>query len=158
MASERSLTEEEIEEYREIFNLVDTDGSGDISKAELGDLCRQVGLSVTSGQLDQMIFEAETMTKKKSDGSIDFDEFLGVVSKASKLAIDAKVVKRAFHVFSDPHDKKYVLVAEVQRALTESSKGSATRTASRIKTLIDVLDPDHTGRVAYEDFVDVMSS
>ena len=34
----KNLTEEEIAEFREIFNLVDKDGGGSISKEELGEL------------------------------------------------------------------------------------------------------------------------
>ena len=149
----KDLSEEEILEFREIFNLVDTDGSGDISKAELGLLCTKLGLSFTSGQLDQMIMEID----KNNDGEIDFDEFIAVLSNQAKPAVGISDLKRAFHVFSDPSDRSFVLVHEVERALLETTKGSATRTRARVKQLINVLDPDGTGRVAYEDFVDVMS-
>lgn len=37
------LSAEEISEFREIFNLVDKDGGGEITKAELGELLDTLG-------------------------------------------------------------------------------------------------------------------
>ena len=45
MAS-HGLSEEELSEFREIFNLVDSDGSGEISREELGELISTLGLKV----------------------------------------------------------------------------------------------------------------
>ena len=41
------LSEEDTAEFREIFGLVDTDGSGKISPAELGQLTKKLGLNFT---------------------------------------------------------------------------------------------------------------
>ena len=38
-----ALSEQDIKEFREIFNLIDTDGGGTISPEELGALIEQVG-------------------------------------------------------------------------------------------------------------------
>ena len=42
------LSDEELAEFREIFNLVDADGSGEISREELGELISTLGLKVTT--------------------------------------------------------------------------------------------------------------
>jgi calmodulin len=39
------LSDSDIEEFREIFGLVDTDGSGKISAGELGQLTKKLGLN-----------------------------------------------------------------------------------------------------------------
>jgi len=41
------LSDEELAEFREIFNLVDADGSGEISREELGELISTLGLKVS---------------------------------------------------------------------------------------------------------------
>ena len=41
------LTPEELAEFREIFNLVDKDGGGTISKEELGELMETLGIDAT---------------------------------------------------------------------------------------------------------------
>ena len=40
------LTEEEVAEFQDIFNLVDADNSGEISREELGELIATLGLKV----------------------------------------------------------------------------------------------------------------
>ena len=42
------LTEEEVAEFQDIFNLVDADNSGEISREELGELIATLGLKVVS--------------------------------------------------------------------------------------------------------------
>ena len=46
-----NLTEEELAEFREIFNLVDKDGGGTISKDEFGDLMDTLGINATSEEI-----------------------------------------------------------------------------------------------------------
>jgi len=46
------LSPEEIAEFREIFNLVDKDGGGSITKVELGDLMETLGIEATSEEID----------------------------------------------------------------------------------------------------------
>lgn len=42
-----ALSEDEITEFREIFNLVDRDGGGSISKKELADLLDTLGINAS---------------------------------------------------------------------------------------------------------------
>ena len=45
------LTPEELAEFREIFNLVDKDGGGTISKEELGELMETLGIDATPEEI-----------------------------------------------------------------------------------------------------------
>ena len=49
-----NLTEEELAEFREIFNLVDKDGGGTISKDEFGDLMDTLGINATSEEIGKV--------------------------------------------------------------------------------------------------------
>ena len=42
-----NLSEEELEEYREIFSFFDKDGGGSITSVELGDAMKTLGLSTS---------------------------------------------------------------------------------------------------------------
>lgn len=53
------LTAEEISEFREIFNLVDKDGGGSITKVELADLMDTLGIDASPEEIDAMIFEID---------------------------------------------------------------------------------------------------
>lgn len=49
------FTEDEKEEFREIFGLVDADGSGRISPEELGQLTKKLGLKYTEVPFEVII-------------------------------------------------------------------------------------------------------
>ena len=69
------LSEEEIEEIREAFNLFDTDGSGTIDPKELKAAMQSLGFEAKNQTIYQMIGDID----KDNDGSIDFEEFLNGV-------------------------------------------------------------------------------
>lgn len=53
------LSESEIAEFREIFNLVDKDGGGSISKLELAELMDTLGIDAEPDEIEQMIAEID---------------------------------------------------------------------------------------------------
>ena len=63
------LSKEELAEFREIFNLVDRDGGGSITKEELGELMDTLGIDATPEEIDLMINEID----QDSYGEIDFE-------------------------------------------------------------------------------------
>ena len=64
------LTEEEVEEIREAFNLFDTDGSGTIDPKELKSAMQSLGFEAKNATIYQMISDID----KDGSGAIDFDE------------------------------------------------------------------------------------
>ena len=57
------LTEEEISEFREIFNLVDKDGGGSITGEELGELMDTLGIEASPEEIDAMIREVKIIKR-----------------------------------------------------------------------------------------------
>ncbi len=53
------LSPEEISEFREIFNLVDKDGGGSITKVELAELMDTLGIDADPEEIDHMISEID---------------------------------------------------------------------------------------------------
>eukprot|EP00611_Tribonema_gayanum_P009292 TRINITY_DN19079_c0_g1_i1.p1 TRINITY_DN19079_c0_g1~~TRINITY_DN19079_c0_g1_i1.p1 ORF type:complete len:146 (+),score=29.60 TRINITY_DN19079_c0_g1_i1:152-589(+) len=70
------LSEEEIEEIREAFNLFDTDGSGSIDPKELKAAMQSLGFEAKNQTIYQMIADID----KDSSGAIDFEEFLDMMT------------------------------------------------------------------------------
>merc|ERR1719197_91525 len=73
------LTEDEIDEIREAFNLFDTDGSGMIDPRELKAAMQSLGFESKNPTIFQMIADLD----REGQGHIDFDEFLDAIT--SKL-------------------------------------------------------------------------
>lgn len=71
------LTEDEIEELREAFNLFDTEATGKINPAELKSAMQSLGFESKNPTIFNMIAELESLGRE-----VDFEEFLdGITSK-----------------------------------------------------------------------------
>ena len=82
------LSKEELAEFREIFNLVDRDGGGTITKEELGELMDTLGIDATPEEIDLMINEID----QDSNGEIDFEGGVtGYLSHRSSLYVARRI-------------------------------------------------------------------
>lgn len=71
------LTKEQVEEYREAFDLFDKDGNGSIDTKELGTVMKSLQMKPTDAELKDMINEVDA----DGNGTIDFTEFLTLMAK-----------------------------------------------------------------------------
>jgi len=94
-----TLTEIQIEEFREAFNAFDKDGGGSIDKFELMDLFKSLGQNPSEEELDNMIRCADT----DGNGTIDFYEFSTLMAHLmfSQDSKEAKCerLRAAFKIF-----------------------------------------------------------
>ena len=67
-----SLTQSHIREFRDAFNSVDKDGSGEIDARELKQLCEECGEVLTDDDVAKMM----AMADSDGSGRIDFWEFV----------------------------------------------------------------------------------
>ncbi|CAJ0956972.1 unnamed protein product, partial [Mesorhabditis belari] len=89
-------TEEELAEYRQVFNMFDTDRSGAIGLDELEAAMRNLGLEQTREELDRIIDEVD----QRGNHEIDFDEFCDVMRRLYNRKNNwNSVVKECFAVF-----------------------------------------------------------
>ena len=75
--SRHNLSEEEIQEVKEAFDLFDTDGSGAMDQKEIKVAMRALGLNPTKEELIKIIRDAD----QDNSGVIDFPEFLDMMAK-----------------------------------------------------------------------------
>uniref|UniRef100_G3NJM6 Troponin C, skeletal muscle n=2 Tax=Gasterosteus aculeatus aculeatus TaxID=481459 RepID=G3NJM6_GASAC len=74
------LSEEMLNEFKAAFDMFDTDGGGDISTKELGQVMRMLGQNPTREELDEIIEEVD----EDGSGTIDFEEFLVMMVRLLK--------------------------------------------------------------------------
>ena len=75
--------------------MFDKDGSGDIEAAELGQVMRNLGQNPKETELEDMIAEVDA----DGSGSIDFDEFVGLMAKHMKNNDTDEELEAMFNVF-----------------------------------------------------------
>lgn len=147
------LSKQEISEFREIFDLVDKDKGGSISKEELSDLMDTLGINASAEEIDLMINEIDD----DNNGEIDFDEFVAVMSRKVNATYTADDVKQSFKLFEKPDDQHgHVDKTALEHGLsTYSTKGLSE---AEIAQLVAQLEPDANGDINYEDYVNMMMS
>jgi|EP00672_Neobodo_designis_P025063 calmodulin len=154
MASiQHHLSDEERAEFKEIFDLVDEDKSGEISKNELKKLMETLRLHPTEEELTAMMREVDA----DGSGDIDFDEFVTVMSRRVQADYTPEQLKSAFKVFeTDNVPPGYVSTEVLEHALT--TYGSDKLNQEEAAELLSTVDPEHTGKINYMEFINMMSS
>jgi len=90
------VSEQELEELRQLFNMVDTDGGGTISEGEVHDLMSMLGMNISALEVRTMVREIDI----NGNGMVDFEEFVQVVVGQKALPFSRNDVLRAFRIFS----------------------------------------------------------
>lgn len=143
------LSEDKIEEYREVFSFFDRDGGGTITSVELGQVMRTFGWNPTEGDLQEMIGEID----QDGNGCISFNEFLYLMTKNVHEDGDIEEeIREAFRVF-DREGHGFITVPDLIQVLT--SLGDKL-TQEESEELIGEADIDGDGNVNYEEFVTML--
>ena len=152
------LTPEEIQGYKEIFDLVDTDRGGSIEKAELSELMDTLGMDVGDDEIELMMTEID----EDGDGEIDFAEFVAVMSKKVADAFDEGKVMEAFESLRRPEDlsaggkdaDSTVRKDDLLEAIM--NQGNRTISKEQASELVMQMSPDDDGNINFEAFVRLM--
>ncbi len=144
------MSKDELAEFREIFNLVDKDKGGSISRDELGELMDTLGIRASKEEIDLMINEID----EDNNGEIDFEEFVAVMSRKVNANYTSTEVKSAFKAFEINGSSGYVTIDSLRKALM--SYGTEKLSLQQANDLLSQLEQDTQGRVNYIDYVNMM--
>jgi Ca2+-binding EF-hand superfamily protein len=147
---QKELTEEELSELQEIFDLADTDHGGSISQDELGSLLRTLGLQCNDDQLERMFKEADA----DGGGAIEFNEFVSVCSKAIEANYSSSLLTKAFRnlessEFGEGRVSTEILEGVLRRYDVEPEK---------IMEVITTIDPENNCYVNYMSYINLLNA
>lgn len=89
------LTEEQVQEYQDAFQMFDKDGNGYITTRELKSLMRCLGCNPTDSELQQIVNEVDA----DGNGKIDLPEFINLMEKMAKPTEEHASTIEAYRVF-----------------------------------------------------------
>eukprot|EP00359_Climacostomum_virens_P002566 CAMPEP_0204900988 /NCGR_PEP_ID=MMETSP1397-20131031/2799_1 /ASSEMBLY_ACC=CAM_ASM_000891 /TAXON_ID=49980 /ORGANISM="Climacostomum Climacostomum virens, Strain Stock W-24" /LENGTH=207 /DNA_ID=CAMNT_0052069233 /DNA_START=265 /DNA_END=888 /DNA_ORIENTATION=+ len=95
-AERPGLTEDEIEEIREAFNLFDTDGTGTIDPRELKAAMQSLGFETKNPTIYAMIADLDRL-----GSSIDFEQFLSAITDKLGDKETRTGINKIFELFDD---------------------------------------------------------
>ncbi|KAF8087400.1 hypothetical protein N665_0587s0007 [Sinapis alba] len=140
-------------EIKRVFQMFDKDGDGRITKKELNDSLKNLGIIIPEKELWQMIDKIDV----NGDGCVDIEEF-GELYKTIMVEEDDEMgeedMKEAFNVF-DRNGDGFITVDELKAVL--SSLGlKQGKTLEECRKMIMQVDVDGDGRVDYMEFKQMM--
>ncbi|XP_012282631.1 neo-calmodulin isoform X1 [Orussus abietinus] len=150
ISSEYGLTEDQVAEFKEAFMLFDKDEDGTITMAELGVVMRSLGQRPTETELRDMVKEVD----QDGNGTIEFNEFLQMMSKKMKGADGEDELREAFRVF-DKNNDGLISSMELRHVMTNLGEKLSEE---EVDDMIKEADLDGDGMVNYEEFVTILTS
>lgn len=140
-----NLSEEEIAGLKEMFKMIDTDNSGQITFEELKEGLKRFGANLNEAEIYNLLQAADI----DNSGTIDYGEFIAATLHLNK-------VEREDHLFAafsyfDRDNSGYITLDELQQACFEFGMEDA-----HLEEMIREVDQDNDGRIDYSEFVAMM--
>lgn len=109
-----------------------------------------LGIDATPEEIDLMINEID----QDSNGEIDFEEFVAVMSRKVNATYTSDQVKNAFKIFESGASGGYIKVDTLIKSLT--TYGTEKLSEDQAQELVSQLEPDVNGLINYSEYVDMM--
>ena len=135
------LTEDEVLEIREAFDLFDTDHSGEIDVAELKQALMNLGIDTKNQTLQNMLADID----KNGNANIDFDEFIDMMT--------AKMSDKD-ELFLGDDDADKIDIKHLKRVCKELNENMSD---DELNEMIVRADTDRDGKVSFEEFYAIMT-
>ncbi|VFQ59245.1 unnamed protein product [Cuscuta campestris] len=139
------LSEEEIAGLREMFKMIDIDGSGQITFEELKVGLKRFGADLNESEIRDLMKAADV----DNSGTIDYGEFIAAMLQLSKITKEDHLFA-AFSYF-DKDGSGYITPDELQKACDDFGIKNP-----HLEEMIQEADQDNDGRIDYSEFVSMM--
>lgn len=147
-----ALTEEDMEELREAFNLFDTDGSGSIDVRELKAAMRALGFAVKKAEIRAML-EENGVRLDETGGTIDFSSFVEIMTSKMSTRDEREEILKVFQLFDEENTGK-ITFRNLKRVAQELGEDL---TDEELQEMVDEADRSGQGNgISKDDFVRVM--
>ncbi|KAK2982067.1 hypothetical protein RJ640_003192 [Escallonia rubra] len=140
-----SLSEEEIAGLKEMFKMIDTDNSGQITLEELKKGLERVGANLKDSEISGLMKAADI----DNSGTIDYGEFVAAMLHINKVQREDHMYA-AFSYF-DKDGSGHITADELQQACEQFGLGDV-----HIEEIIREVDQDNDGNIDYNEFVAMM--
>ena len=145
-----SLSEETKTDYKDSFNLFDTNHDGTINSQKIREIMQKLGKNPTEQQLIQIIENVAKPGSKK----IGFDDFMELMEQKNKENDPEIEIINTFQIFAAenngliPNEELFHIIRTFGETLTDKE----------IEEIISEADVDGDGYINYEEFVRMMTT
>lgn len=147
-----AIPEEKRQEYKEAFDMFDSNKTGHITAEEIYNVMRNMGNELPLEEIKGMIADLDN----DGSGQIDFEEFITFMqmTQSSEELTDEEEVIRAFMTF-DKDGNGWLSMDEFKHILCNLGDKF---TEQECLEIFKEADLDHDGKLQYREFVDFWKS
>ena len=145
----KSLSEEEIEEIKEAFNLFDTEGIGKIKPKELKAAFQQIGLEYKNPIINSIINELDNLG---NETGFSFEQFLQAICSKLGNRETEEGIKRIFEMI-DEDKKGYITDKDLKKVSKDIGENIQQE---EIQEMMSKISSDGKN-ISYDDFKYVMN-
>ena len=143
------MKDEDIQQYKEIFDIFDETGDGNISNDEIGKVMQGLGENPTPERINDLVAQIDY----DGDGEVDFDEFVCLMVKTVYEADKAEEeLVEVFHKFDRDGDGEI----NWQDLLTMFNELGYQTDEAEAHDMIHFFDRDGDGSINFAEFVQLM--
>ena len=144
------LTEDEVLEIKEAFDLFDTDHSGTIDTEELKQALSNLGIDAKNQTLQNMMNDID----KNQSGTIDFNEFIELMTAKFSDKDTPEDLRKVFDLFIGDDTADKIEFKHLKRVAKELGENISDE---ELNEMIVRADTDRDGKVSFEEFFAIMT-
>ena len=144
------LTEDEVMEIKEAFDLFDTDHSGTIDTDELKQALGNLGIDAKNQTLQNMMNDID----KNQSGTIDFDEFIEMMTAKMSDKDTPEDLRKVFDLFIGDDNADKIELKHLKRVAKELGENMSD---DELNEMIVRADTDKDGKVSFDEFYAIMT-
>ena len=144
------LTEDEVLEIKEAFDLFDSDHSGTIDTEELKQALSNLGIDARNQTLQNMMNDID----KNQSGTIDFDEFIEMMTAKMSDKDTPEDLRKVFDLFIGDDTADKIEFKHLKRVAKELGENISDE---ELNEMIVRADTDRDDKVSFEEFFAIMT-
>ena len=145
------LTEDEVLEIKEAFDLFDTDKSGEIDTNELKQALKNLGIDAKNQTLANMMADLD----KDNSGQIDFGEFIDMMTAKMSDRDTKEDLEKVFRLFLGDDDKSdKIQLKHLKRVARELNENMSEE---ELQEMITRADLNKDQGVDFDEFYQIMT-
>jgi centrin-1 len=146
------LSQDEVDEIRQAFDLFDTNGTGRIDPKELKAAMQSLGFDTKNPTIFQLIADLDTPEAAKK-GGIEFEAFVEAINNKLGDKETKDGIRRIFDLFIDDPQSETITLASLRRIARELGEQMSNE---ELKDMLERASSNGT-ELSFEEFYDIMT-
>ena len=146
------LSNEEVDEIRQAFDLFDTNGTGKIDPKELKAAMQSLGFDSKNPPIYQLIADLDTPEAARN-GGISFDDFVGAINDKLGDKESKEGIRRIFDLFIDDPNADTITLSSLKKIAQELGENM---TAEELKDMLERASANGT-ELTFDEFYEIMT-